>query len=180
MVCQTQSPLVSSFFSPSQQQSVRGNHLTPFLKTKIPPPPPLLSLAKQLLDRCDKQQLMQMYDLQPFDNHIEFLGQFARKRGKLGRGGIADMNAAAKAIVKDWTSGKIPAWAVPPEIKAEVTCSCFVVVLPHFASICVCFACCLCITLRKRFLYFSVWLSLLFSIIIIIDRGRDAASDYCG
>ena len=44
-----------------------------------------------------------------------FLDALARRCGKLGRGGEADANTAAKMVLYDWQRGKIPFYAEPPK-----------------------------------------------------------------
>jgi nuclear GTP-binding protein len=75
-----------------------------------------------LLTRCKPEQLMKLYDIEEAwgDNVVSFLGQLARKKGKLVRTGIADINGAAKLVLQDWNSGKIPSWTVPPEKVVEI------------------------------------------------------------
>lgn len=79
-----------------------------------------LSTSQQLVERLTK-----LYDLPPLiksagsnDATMDFLVQVARKRGRLGRGGIPNIQAAAMTVVTDWRDGRIqgwvdvPAWAV--------------------------------------------------------------------
>ena len=44
-----------------------------------------------------------------------FLDALARRCGKLGRGGEADANTAAKMVLYDWQRGKIPFYVEPPK-----------------------------------------------------------------
>jgi len=76
-----------------------------------------------LLSRCKPEQLMQLYGIDTFETVIEFLGQLARMKGKLKQTGIADINGAAKLVLHDWNTGKIPSWTQPPEHKVEVISS---------------------------------------------------------
>lgn len=46
----------------------------------------------------------------------EFLLHLARQRGKLKHGGIPDIDSAAKIVLQDWNSGKIPYYTIPPVI----------------------------------------------------------------
>jgi len=50
-----------------------------------------------------------------FNTPVEFLQQIAIKRGKILRGGIPDIEGAARAVIQSWNSGKIPYYTVPPE-----------------------------------------------------------------
>lgn len=81
-----------------------------------------LSTSSQLMER-----LTHVYDLPPLlknpdssDSTTDFLVQVARKRGRLGRGGVPNIQAAAMTVVTDWRDGRIqgwvdvPAWAATP------------------------------------------------------------------
>lgn len=46
----------------------------------------------------------------------EFLLHLAHQRGKLKHGGIPDIDSAAKIVLQDWNSGKIPYYTIPPVI----------------------------------------------------------------
>jgi nuclear GTP-binding protein len=46
---------------------------------------------------------------------VQFLGQIAKKYGKLGRGGVPNMNEAAKLVLLDWHAGKIPYYSAVPD-----------------------------------------------------------------
>ena len=48
-----------------------------------------------------------------------FLDALARRCGKLGRGGEADANTAAKMVLYDWQRGKIPFYVEPPKEREE-------------------------------------------------------------
>lgn len=49
-----------------------------------------------------------------FRDTNEFLLHLARQRGKLKRGGIPDVDSAAKIVLQDWNTGKIPYYTMPP------------------------------------------------------------------
>ena len=48
------------------------------------------------------------------DNTTDFLVQVARKRGRLGRGGVPLLDSAGRIVLNDWTSGKLKWWCEPP------------------------------------------------------------------
>ncbi|KAM4059540.1 GNL3L/Grn1 putative GTPase domain-containing protein [Hirsutella rhossiliensis] len=73
-----------------------------------------LSLSPDLM-----QKLTDVYDIPPLlpdhgDVTTDFLVQVARKRGRLGRGGVPNLAAAAMAVVTDWRDGRIQGWVEPP------------------------------------------------------------------
>jgi nuclear GTP-binding protein len=47
------------------------------------------------------------------DSTTEFLVQVARKRGRLGRGGVPLLDSAGKVVLNDWAMGKIKWWCEP-------------------------------------------------------------------
>jgi nuclear GTP-binding protein len=44
----------------------------------------------------------------------EFLAAVAGARGKLRKGGVPDMRAAARIVLQDWNDGRIPYYTSPP------------------------------------------------------------------
>jgi nuclear GTP-binding protein len=79
-----------------------------------------LSSSPELL-----QKLMDVYDLPPLmatngDATSDFLIQVARKRGRLGRGGIPNMPAAAMTVVTDWRDGRIQGWVEAPKLPVSL------------------------------------------------------------
>ncbi|KAG0334648.1 Guanine nucleotide-binding protein-like 3 [Podila humilis] len=73
-----------------------------------------ISPVELIVGRCPKLQLMEMYGVPMFDDVNDFLVHLARQRGKLKRGGIPDIFSAARSILNDWNSGKIPYYTIPP------------------------------------------------------------------
>ncbi|RKP18309.1 P-loop containing nucleoside triphosphate hydrolase protein [Rozella allomycis CSF55] len=67
-----------------------------------------------ILSRCSKQQWTTMYGIPEYRDVSEFLLLIAKKRGKLRKGGIADLDKAARSILHDWNSGRIPFFTIPP------------------------------------------------------------------
>ena len=49
-------------------------------------------------------------------NVDQFLGQIARKRGFLQRGGIANFDQAARQVIRDFLDGKIVYHTEPPQV----------------------------------------------------------------
>jgi len=75
---------------------------------------PILPI-QAILSRCTREQIVQIYKIPMFSTPAEFLQHVAMKRGKILRGGIPDIEGAARAVLQDWNSGKIPYYTVPPE-----------------------------------------------------------------
>ncbi|KAL1306920.1 hypothetical protein AAFC00_005563 [Neodothiora populina] len=51
------------------------------------------------------------------DVTTDFLVQVARKRGRLGKGGVPNLHAAAQTVVIDWRDGRIQGWMEAPTIQ---------------------------------------------------------------
>lgn len=77
-------------------------------------------LIKRLSSSPDLlQRLMDVYDLPPLlstggDMTTDFLVQVARKRGRLSKGGIPNVESAATTVVTDWRDGRIQGWVDAP------------------------------------------------------------------
>mmetsp|Transcript_38828 Transcript_38828/g.49566 ORF Transcript_38828/g.49566 Transcript_38828/m.49566 type:complete len:603 (+) Transcript_38828:102-1910(+) len=73
--------------------------------------------VEALLERTAPEALMQLYQIPAFDpkDSHSFLAHAARKKGKLLKGGIPNYPATAKAVLKDWNSGKVPFYTPVPE-----------------------------------------------------------------
>jgi nuclear GTP-binding protein len=71
------------------------------------------------------EKLLQNYGivgLGPFakgDATSDFLIQVARKRGRLGKGGVPNLNAAAMTVITDWRDGRIEGWTEAPVLRVE-------------------------------------------------------------
>lgn len=110
------------------KRSAIEEHAQLILLNAIPPkqiddPIPAVSLLLKKLSSSTEllQKLMDVYDLPPLmstdgDSTTDFLVQVARKRGRLGRGGVPNLPAAAMTVVMDWRDGRIQGWAEPPKL----------------------------------------------------------------
>jgi nuclear GTP-binding protein len=67
-----------------------------------------------IVARCAAPRLMALYNIGFFNNAHEFLVLLAHQRGKLLKGGVADIAQVARHVLNDWNSGKIPFYTVPP------------------------------------------------------------------
>ena len=68
-----------------------------------------------LLERVRKEYIQRTYGVQEWEDHVDFLTQFARKSGRLHKGGEPDLHTVSKMILNDWLRGKIPYYVAPPE-----------------------------------------------------------------
>ncbi|GAB0202335.1 guanine nucleotide-binding protein-like 3-like protein [Grus japonensis] len=74
-----------------------------------------LGPAAAILRRCPPEQLSELYGVPPCADPRQFLSHLARRQGRLRPGGLPDPHAAAVALLRDWTSGKISYYTRPPE-----------------------------------------------------------------
>lgn len=63
--------------------------------------------CEALVMRVNRKELLREYKIPNFNTINEFLASVSRKTGKLSKGGIPDVNAAAKIVLRDWNNGKI-------------------------------------------------------------------------
>lgn len=105
-------------------------HAHLILLNAVPPkqiddPVPAVGLLIRRLSSSPElmQKLTAVYDVPALlpnrldgDVTTDFLVQVARKRGRLGRGGVPNINAAAMTVVTDWRDGRIQGWVEPPAL----------------------------------------------------------------
>lgn len=115
-----------SLSSSMDSETATKAHLA--LLSALPPkqitdPVPAISL---LLKRSSVlPSLLKTYDLPPLlsgpngDLTTDFLVQVARKRGRLGRGGVPNLNSAAMSVLSDWRDGRIQGWVDVAPIREE-------------------------------------------------------------
>ncbi|CAI5743660.1 unnamed protein product [Peronospora destructor] len=79
-----------------------------------------------LLTRCQPAQLAELYQLpvdtvsRCFKDAVQFLVLVAQAKGKLGKGGIPNRQAAARIVLQDWNRGKLPYFTPPPDQNVQV------------------------------------------------------------
>lgn len=69
-----------------------------------------------LLQRMEPKFLTKIYGIESWDDHVHFLVQLGKARGKLLKGGEPDLTAVAKIVLHDWQRGKLPWFIAPPEL----------------------------------------------------------------
>ena len=69
-----------------------------------------------ILTRIDKEQLLRFYKIADFYDTTGFLVQVGTTKGKFKKGGIVDMDLAARIVVQDWNGGRLKYYVQPPEI----------------------------------------------------------------
>jgi nuclear GTP-binding protein len=73
--------------------------------------------VEALLQRCNHQSLLMTYNIPSFPqgDAMMFLAMVARTKGRVLKGGVPDKVSAARTVLRDWNSGKIPYFTVPPK-----------------------------------------------------------------
>jgi nuclear GTP-binding protein len=103
------------------------------LLNAIPPkhiedPIPAVTLLLQRMSESQEMfsKLLGVYDLAPLvmtngDPTMDFLVQVARKRGRLGKGGVPNITSAATTVVTDWRDGRIQWWTDAPTLPVAMS-----------------------------------------------------------
>lgn len=63
------------------------------------------NIVKEILKLCPDRLLVTLYKIPTFSSVDDFLQKVATVRGKLKKGGIVDVEAAARIILHDWNEG---------------------------------------------------------------------------
>ena len=111
--------------SPKQLTQANLTLLSALPPSAITDPIPAITLLLHRLSRSEStlQTLLDQYNLQPStlvpsgangDVTTDFLIQVARKRGRLGKGGVPNLQSAAMGVLMDWRDGRIRGWVEPP------------------------------------------------------------------
>ncbi|WVR03890.1 hypothetical protein IAU60_000889 [Kwoniella sp. DSM 27419] len=75
-----------------------------------------VSPVEVILSKVDPAQLQKLYNIPPYDDIRDFLIKIALTRGRLGKGGIPDLEGSAVSVLRDWNSGKILYHTIPPAV----------------------------------------------------------------
>ncbi|KAL0226418.1 hypothetical protein P9112_013742 [Eukaryota sp. TZLM1-RC] len=75
----------------------------------------VVSPVKRILELTPQITLCKVYGIPSFDNVDEFLLNVSMAKGKLKKGGVADIEGAGVIVLRDWNNGKIPYYCPPPE-----------------------------------------------------------------
>ncbi|CAH1405445.1 unnamed protein product [Nezara viridula] len=73
--------------------------------------------ATAILQRVTKDQMMQQYAIGDYDTPEEFFATKAKRQGKYKKGGVVDLEAAARGLIEDWNRGRIRYYTEPPAQK---------------------------------------------------------------
>lgn len=123
---------------PNQNEESKPNKVEErarlILLNAIPPkeiddPVPAVSLLLKRLSSSPElfSKLLDVYDLPPLHSNkngditTDFLVQVARKRGRLGKGGVPNIHSSALTVITDWRDGRIQGWTDPPKLPAATS-----------------------------------------------------------
>ena len=73
-----------------------------------------------ILQKVPASVLESHYEIPAFQTAQTFLAHIARRRGKMKKGGVPDLEAAARIVLHDWVEGEIPFYTSPPEQSMSV------------------------------------------------------------
>ncbi|KAJ0179710.1 hypothetical protein K1T71_004301 [Dendrolimus kikuchii] len=71
--------------------------------------------ATAILQRANKQTLVDLYSIPQFNTPQEFFAHVASRMGRFKKGGVPDQEAAARILLNDWNTGKVRYYTEPPE-----------------------------------------------------------------
>lgn len=67
-----------------------------------------------LLSRVQQEDIITLYQIENYTSVDQMLGLVARKKGLLKPGGVANMEEAARSVLRDFLNGKIKYYTAPP------------------------------------------------------------------
>jgi nuclear GTP-binding protein len=81
--------------------------------------------VQAIVEKCPSAYLMQIYNIPryPDGDYQQFLAFVAKATGKLKKGGVPNLDAAAKLVLHDWNHGKIKYYCKPPAIESSSSSS---------------------------------------------------------
>lgn len=80
---------------------------------------PILPI-NEILKRVNKEEILIHYMIAQFENPTQFLYNVCQSRGKFKKGGIVDMEAAARLVIEDWNCGRMNHYLPPPGFDPSV------------------------------------------------------------
>jgi nuclear GTP-binding protein len=73
-----------------------------------------IAVIHQICNKIAAETLCAIYHIDNYSSPQQLLLKCALKQGKIGKGGIAQLEEMAKTIIHDWNKGKIPFHSSPP------------------------------------------------------------------
>ncbi|KAI6240641.1 CP-type G domain-containing protein [Aphelenchoides fujianensis] len=78
-----------------------------------------VSPVMAILRRCSVATLTEHFAIQGFDDPEHFLPLVARRLGRLKKGGVPDVEAAARHVLNEWNTGKLRYHTTPADVDGE-------------------------------------------------------------
>lgn len=114
------------YLTQKQQAAASLTLLSALPPSAITDPVPAISLLLHRLSHSEMTlgPLLEHYGITPDtlvpdretgDYTTDFLLQVARKRGRLGKGGVPNLNSAAMGVLMDWRDGRVGGWVEAPK-----------------------------------------------------------------
>jgi len=107
------------FSRPKSSEESASSVLRNCIKVELVADP--IAPVQVILDRCSKESLMVLYTIPYFSDVNDFLVHIARSKGRIRKGGIPDVENAARCILQDWNAARIPYYTIPPASGVAVT-----------------------------------------------------------
>ncbi|KAJ5429615.1 hypothetical protein N7491_006631 [Penicillium cf. griseofulvum] len=111
----------SSKKNKKQEEQARLILLNAVPPKQIEDPIPAVNLLMKRLSQSENllSKMLELYGITALfpsngDKTTDFLVQVARKRGRLGKRGIPNIESAAMTVINDWRDGRIQGWATAP------------------------------------------------------------------
>jgi nuclear GTP-binding protein len=85
----------------------------------------VITPVQAILQKCPRAYLMQLYSISRYEDNdvMNFLALVARATGRLKKGGVANIDAAARGVIQDWNTGKIKYYTLPPAVTKKSSVS---------------------------------------------------------
>ena len=75
---------------------------------------------EEIFARIQKEELLRTYKVADFSKPTEFLVNLALKMGKIKKGGVPNLEEAAKIVIRDWNEGKLKYYVPPPVLTRDL------------------------------------------------------------
>lgn len=74
----------------------------------------------EILKRAQKEEMLKLFKIADFSGTTEFLVNVALRTGKLKKGGVPNLEEAARIVIKEWNDGKIKYYVPPPTMATNL------------------------------------------------------------
>lgn len=74
----------------------------------------------EILKRVQKEEMLKVFKIADFAGSTEFLVNVALRTGKLKKGGVPNLEEAARVVIKEWNEGKIKYYVPPPTMAGNL------------------------------------------------------------